>query len=56
MRSRPSGGTSGESSAARSAVIMSVLRRRAIVVHRARSAGPSSIGGRIRARTTARPS
>ena len=35
---------------------MSVLRRRAISVVRARSTGPSSIGDRISARTTARPS
>jgi hypothetical protein len=37
-------------------VIMSLLRRRAIVVQRARSTGPSSTGGRISARTTARES
>ena len=53
IRSRASGGSCGLSSAASSAEIMSSLRRRAIVVHRARSIERSSTGGRVSARTTA---
>ena len=53
MRSRASGGTCGDSSAAASAPTMSSLRRRAIWVQRAMSTERSSIGGRASARTTA---
>ena len=53
MRSRASGGICGLSSEASSAETMSSLRRRAIVVQRARSTERSSTGGRLRARTAA---
>ena len=53
IRSRASGRSCGLSSAASSAETMSSFRLRAIVVTRARSAERRSIGGRVRARTTA---
>src|ERR1700761_8271422 len=53
MRSRASGWNWGLSSAASQPATMSSLRRRAIVVSRARSPGRSSTGGRVSARAAA---
>ena len=53
MCSRASGGSCGDSVAARSAETMSSLRRRAICTQRAMSTERSATGGRASARTTA---